>query len=77
MVNRKQFEENGFIFSGVSPDNFFVEFIELPKDQHPFFIATQGHPEYKSSPQRPHPVFIEFLKSTYRKLQDTQSAFKI
>ncbi|HRO65490.1 MAG TPA: CTP synthase, partial [Candidatus Dojkabacteria bacterium] len=58
---REQFEKNGFIFSGTSPDNFFVEFIELPKETHPFFIATQGHPEYKSSPQEPHPVFIEFL----------------
>ena len=60
---RKQFEEKGWIFSGSSPDDFFVEFIELPKKIHPFFVATQGHPEYKSSPQSPHPVFIEFLKA--------------
>ena len=60
---RKQFEEKGWIFSGTSPDDFFVEFIELPKKVHPFFVATQGHPEYKSSPQSPHPVFIEFLKA--------------
>ncbi|MCA9380419.1 CTP synthase [Candidatus Dojkabacteria bacterium] len=58
---REQFEKDGFIFSGTSPDNFFVEFIELPKKTHPFFVATQGHPEYKSSPQEPHPVFIKFL----------------
>lgn len=67
---RDEFENNGFIFSGTSPDNFFVEFIELPKTVHPFFIATQGHPEYKSSPQEPHPVFIEFLSATANKLQD-------
>lgn len=63
---REMFEKSGFIFSGTSPDNFFVEFIELPRDKHPFFVATQGHPEYKSSPQSPHPVFIEFLKAASR-----------
>lgn len=65
---RELFEEKGWIFSGTSPDNFFVEFIELPKKVHPFFVATQGHPEYKSSPQSPHPVFIEFLKAAEKKL---------
>ena len=52
------------IFSGVSPDNFFVEIIELPKRKHPFFIATQGHPEYKSKLLKPHPIFLEFLKAS-------------
>jgi CTP synthase len=37
--------------------------IELPQDQHPFFIATQGHPEYKSKPLDPHPIFVEFIKA--------------
>lgn len=60
---RKQFEEAGFIFSGTSPDDFFVEMIELPKKVHPFFIATQAHPEYKSTPTKPHPVFVEFVKA--------------
>ena len=60
---RKILEDAGLVFSGTSPDDFFVEFIELPKDVHPFFIATQAHPEYKSTPLHPHPVFIEFLKS--------------
>jgi len=63
---RKQMEENGFIFSGTSPDNFFVEFIELPKKVHPFFIATQGHPEYKSTPLNPHPIFLEFVKAALK-----------
>ena len=58
---REILEKNGFVISGTSPDNFFVEFIELPKEKHPFFIATQGHPEYKSKPLDPHPIFIEFL----------------
>jgi CTP synthase len=37
--------------------------IELPKSQHPFFIATQAHPEYKSKPLAPHPIFVEFIKA--------------
>ena len=64
---RKQFEDAGFVISGTSPDDFFVEVIELPKKVHPFFIATQGHPEYKSRPLHPHPIFTEFLKAAYSK----------
>ncbi len=59
---RKQLEEKGFVISGTSPDDFFVEMIELPKELHPFFIATQAHPEYKSKPLAPHPIFVEFLR---------------
>lgn len=60
---RKQLEDAGFIISGTSPDDFFVEMIELPKEMHPFFVATQAHPEYKSQPLQPHPMFVEFLKA--------------
>lgn len=60
---RAQLEEAGFVIAGTSPDDFFVEMIELPQDQHPFFIATQAHPEYKSQPLKPHPLFAEFLKA--------------
>lgn len=59
---RKMFEDSGFVFSGTSPDDFFVEMIELPKQLHPFFMATQAHPEYKSTPLNPHPLFVEFIK---------------
>ena len=52
---RDQLEKAGLVFSGVSPDHSLVEFIELPT--HPFFVATQGHPELKSRPTRPHPLF--------------------
>ncbi|OGV95818.1 CTP synthase [Microgenomates group bacterium RBG_16_45_19] len=55
----------GLVFSGVSPDNFFVEMIELPPKIHPFFIGTQGHPEYKSRPLKPHPLFLEFIRAAY------------
>jgi len=60
---RAAFEKKGFIFSGTSPDDFFVEMIELPHSTHPFFLATQAHPEYKSRPLAPHPIFLAFLKA--------------
>ncbi len=59
---REILEKNGLVISGTSPDNFFVEMIELPESQHPFFMATQAHPEYKSRPLQPHPIFVEFLE---------------
>jgi CTP synthase len=60
---RQQLEEAGLVISGTSPDDFFVEVIELPKSMHPFFIGTQPHPEYKSRPLAPHPIFVEYLKA--------------
>lgn len=60
---REVLEEHGLVFSGTSPDDFFVEVIELSEKEHPFFLATQAHPEYKSRPLNPHPFFIEFLKA--------------
>ena len=50
------------LISGTSPDGKLVEAIELPK--HKFFVGTQFHPEYKSRPLHPHPIFVEFLRST-------------
>jgi len=47
----------GLICSGLSPDGRLVEFVELPVDVHPFFVATQAHPEFLSRPTRPHPLF--------------------
>lgn len=64
-VYRKTLEEKGIVFSGASPDNFFVEMIELSQNVHPFFFATQAHPEYKSKPLKAHPVFIEFIKACW------------
>jgi CTP synthase len=60
---RKQLEDAGLIISGTSPDDRLVEAIELPKSVHPFFVGTQFHPEYKSRPLHPHPLFVEFIKS--------------
>ena len=59
----KDFESKGLIISARSVKENLVEIIELPKDIHPFYLGTQGHPEYKSKPLKPHPFFIEFLKA--------------
>lgn len=57
---RKLMEKKGLVVSGVSPDGKLVETIEIA--DHPFFIGTQFHPEYKSRPLAPHPLFLEFVK---------------
>jgi len=51
----------GLTISGTSPDGRLVEFVELERDLHPFFVATQAHPELKSRPTRPHPLFAGFI----------------
>ncbi|HVM40958.1 MAG TPA: CTP synthase [Acidimicrobiia bacterium] len=56
---RGRMEDAGLVCSGTSPDDRLVEFVELP--DHPFFVATQAHPEFKSRPDRPHPLFREFV----------------
>ncbi len=60
---REMLEDNGLIFSGVSPDGKFVEMIELPRAVHPYFVGCQFHPEYKSKPLQPHPLFVAFVKA--------------
>lgn len=65
---RKILNDKGLIISGVSPDDFFVEIVELAHDIHPFYLGTQGHPEYKSRPTNPHPVFVSFLKACQRQV---------
>ena len=59
---RSRFEEAGFVCSGTSPDKRLVEFIEA-KD-HPFWVGTQAHPEFKSRPDRPHPLFRELIAAS-------------
>ena len=60
---RAQFEEAGFVFSGTSPDGGLVELIELKN--HPFYMASQFHPEFLSKPVRPHPLFAGFIKAAH------------
>ena len=57
----KQFEDAGMILSGRSVVEHLVEIIELPKQTHPFFVGTQFHPEYRSTPIIPHPLFLDFI----------------
>jgi CTP synthase len=58
---RRRLESAGLVCSGTSPDNRLVEAIELGEDDHPFYIASQYHPEFKSRPERPAPLFREFV----------------
>nr|WP_275588547.1 CTP synthase [Microlunatus panaciterrae] len=60
---RERLEEAGLVISGTSPDSTLVEFIELPTEVHPFFVATQAHPELKSRPTRPHPLFVGLVEA--------------
>ncbi len=55
-------ENTGLIFSGISPDRHLMEIAELPKEKHPFLLGTQFHPEFKSRPLNPSPIFREFIK---------------
>ncbi|MEU4564768.1 CTP synthase [Actinoplanes sp. NPDC023936] len=60
---RDKLSQSGLIFSGTSPDGRLVEFIELDRETHPYFVATQAHPELKSRPTRPHPLFDGLVKA--------------
>ena len=62
---KNKFENKGMRFSGMSPDNKLPEIIEL--DNHPWFIGVQFHPEFKSRPFAPHPIFSSFVKATLKK----------
>ncbi len=59
----EKLEEKGIIFSGFSPDRRLMEIMELAKENHPFFVGTQFHPEFKSRPLNPHPLFREFIRA--------------
>jgi CTP synthase len=58
---REQLEAAGLVFSGTSPDNNLVEYVELPAGVHPYYVATQAHPELRSRPTRPHPLFAGLI----------------
>ena len=64
---REALEEKGLIISGTSPDDFLVEIVEI-KD-HPWFLGCQFHPEFKSRPNRAHPIFVSFMKATVDNLK--------
>ncbi len=60
---RDLLEKSGLQLSGMSPDRCLVEFVELDRSLHPFYVATQAHPEFKSRPTRPHPLFFSFVSA--------------
>ena len=69
---RERLEQKGLILSGLSPDKRLVEMVEL-KD-HPYFIGCQGHPEFKSRPHSPHPLFVRFVEAALRRSTDVAKA---
>ena len=60
---RAQLSEAGLVFSGTSPDDLLVEFVELPRDVHPYYVSTQAHPEWRSRPTRAHPLFRGLIEA--------------
>ncbi len=63
---RKRMAQEGLVIAGLSPDDKLVEIVELQKDKHPWFVAVQFHPEFKSRPNRPHPLFRDFINAAFR-----------
>mgnify|MGYP006139523713 FL=1 len=64
---RDQLAATGLVFSGLSPDKHLVEFVELPKSAHPYYVGTQAHPEFLSRPTKPHPLFVGLIAAAIAK----------
>ena len=60
---REEISKAGLVFSGLSPDQHLVEFVELPREVHPYYVGTQAHPEFRSRPTKPHPLFSGLIKA--------------
>jgi CTP synthase len=73
---RDQLTAGGMVISGTSPDGSLVEFVELSKADHPYFVATQAHPEFKSRPNRAHPLFIGLVKASLER-QESNRLFEV
>ncbi|GEO35314.1 CTP synthase [Cellulomonas aerilata] len=72
---RGQLEAAGLVFSGLSPDGKLVEFVELPREVHPYYVSTQAHPEFKSRPTSAHPLFAGLIGAALtRQLADDEAA---
>ncbi|MEQ7010441.1 CTP synthase [Actinopolymorpha sp. B17G11] len=69
---RGQLEDAGMVISGTSPDGRLVEFVELRSDLHPYFVATQAHPELRSRPTRPHPLFAGLIEAALVRQREMQ-----
>lgn len=73
---REQIAAAGLSFSGVSPDRHLVEFVELPRDVHPYYVGTQAHPELRSRPNRAHPLFQGLVAAALER-QEAASLFTV
>jgi CTP synthase len=71
---RDKLEQAGLHCSGLSPDGRLVEFVELPRSQHPFFVATQAHPEFLSRPTNPHPLFSGLVAAALERSRTAEHA---
>jgi CTP synthase len=74
-VYRKAFEENGWVATGLSPDGSLVEIIELP--EHPWFLAVQFHPEFKSKPTQAHPLFRDFVAAALQRREGSRAEMEV
>jgi CTP synthase len=68
---RDRLSEAGLVFSGTSPDGRLVEYVELPREVHPYFVATQAHPEFRSRPARAHPLFAGLVSAALARQRGT------
>ncbi len=68
---RARLEQAGLVFSGISPDGHLVEVAELPREVHPFYVGTQAHPEFRSRPTRPHPLFAAFVGAAVERVEQS------
>ncbi|MGZ4824933.1 MAG: CTP synthase [Terriglobales bacterium] len=66
---REQMCSAGMRVTGITPDGTYVEIVELPQEEHPYFLGCQFHPEFKSKPLEPHPLFVSFIKAAYENRQ--------
>jgi CTP synthase len=71
---KRKLQAAGLIFSGTTPDERLVEICELSREEHPFYVASQFHPEFKSRPDRPSPLFREFIGAAHRRALGTESS---
>lgn len=69
---RAPLEEAGLVFSGINPDLDLVEFVELPREVHPYYVGTQAHPELRSRPTRPHPLFAGLVGAAIARQRETR-----
>jgi CTP synthase len=69
---REQISASGLVFSGTSPDGNLVEYVELPKSVHPYYLGTQAHPEFRSRPTRPNPMFLGLVKAALERQKQQQ-----